>query len=111
MRDDRPGRSDGQLLACDLEDERAEGIERRELVQPGARTEVRPRVDEPREHRVRLTQEFARLGIGNRGSLEGWSLHAHVLAAWVFTMPPPKLASFHKLVVAPRPPPRHQPIH
>ena len=36
----------GQLLACDLEDERPEGIEWRQLFQPGPRTEVRPRVDQ-----------------------------------------------------------------
>ena len=64
MRDDRPGRADRQLLARDLEDERPEGIERRKLVHPGPRTEVRPRVDQPREHRVRLPKELARLGIG-----------------------------------------------
>ena len=61
MRDDRPGRADGQLLARDLEDERAEGVEWRKLVQPGARTEVRPRVDQPREHRIGVAQELARL--------------------------------------------------
>ena len=32
-----------------------------------ARTEVRSRVDQPGEHRVRLTEELARFGIGDRG--------------------------------------------
>ena len=73
MRDDRPGRADRQLLARDLEDERPEGIERRKLVHPGPRTEVRPRVDQPREHRIRLPEELARIGIGKRGSYAGWS--------------------------------------
>jgi hypothetical protein len=45
VRDDRPGRGDGQLLARDLEDERREGIERWKLVHPGPRAEIRPRVD------------------------------------------------------------------
>jgi len=42
---DRPCRPDGELLADDLEDERPERIKRRELVEPGARMEVRVRVD------------------------------------------------------------------
>src|SRR2546421_930388 len=86
MRDDRPGRADRQLLARDLEDERPEGIEWRKLVHPGPRAEVRPRVDQPREHRVGLPKEVARLGIGNRGSLAGWSLHAHRFSSPVETM-------------------------
>jgi hypothetical protein len=81
MRDDRAGRADGELLARDLEDERAEGIERRKLVEPGPWAEIRARVDQPREHRVRVPKELARLGIGDRGPLAGWSIHAHALAA------------------------------
>src|SRR5690348_8852625 len=81
MRDDRPGRADRELLARDLEDERPEGIERRKLVHPGPRPEVRPRVDQLREHRVRPSKELARLRIGNRGSLSRWSVHAHALTS------------------------------
>src|SRR2546421_7400214 len=77
MGDDRPGRGDGELLAGDLEDERPEGIERRKLVHPGSRAEIRPRVDQPREHGVRLPKELAGLGIGNRGSLARWGVHTH----------------------------------
>src|SRR2546423_15268395 len=77
MRDDRPGRRDGKLLAGDLEDERTERIERWKLIHPGPRAEIRPRVDEPRKHGVRLPKELAGLGIGNRGSLARWGVHAH----------------------------------
>jgi hypothetical protein len=56
-REDRAGRVDGQLLSCDLEDERPEGIERRKLVQPGPRAEVRPGVDQPREDRIRVPEK------------------------------------------------------
>jgi hypothetical protein len=35
------------------------GVVRREVVQPGARPEVGPRLDQPGEHRVRLPQEHA----------------------------------------------------
>ena len=45
---DGPRRLDGELLADDLEDERPEGIERRELVEPGTRMEVWARVDQAR---------------------------------------------------------------
>jgi hypothetical protein len=60
-----------ELLAGDLKDERPEGIERWKLVHPGPRAEIRSRVDHPREHGVRLPEELARHGIGNRGSLPG----------------------------------------
>src|SRR5581483_2683118 len=70
--DDRAGRGDRQLLARDLEDERAEGVERRQLVEPGPRTEIRPGVDQLREDRVRLAEELLRLGVGDRG-LRMWA--------------------------------------
>jgi hypothetical protein len=50
-------------LARDLEDERPERVKRGKLVQPGPRTEVRPRINQPRENRIRLAKELARLGI------------------------------------------------
>jgi hypothetical protein len=75
--DDRAGRADGELLACNLEDERPEGVEWRKPPQatpaggsPAARRSA-GRAPGP------LTKELARLGIGNRGSLAGWRLHAH----------------------------------
>src|SRR5262249_37822792 len=71
MRDDCPGRDDRQVLARDLEDERPKRVERRKLVHPGPRTEVRPRVNQPRKHRIRIPKEVARPGIGERGSLAG----------------------------------------
>src|SRR5262249_54584130 len=80
MGDDRPGRVDRQLLARDLEDEGAESIERRKLVQPGARTEVLPRVNQACEHRVRVPKELPRLAIGDRGAPAGRSFHAHALS-------------------------------
>src|SRR5580765_2253006 len=67
MRDDRAGRRDRELLARDLEDECPEGVERRELVGPGPRTEVRPRVDESGENRIGFPKELARSRIG-----DGW---------------------------------------
>ena len=53
------------MLAGDLEDERPEGVERRELVGPGPWTEVRPRVDESGENRIGVPEELARSGIGD----------------------------------------------
>src|SRR5207244_9246869 len=57
--------SDGELLAGDLEDERAEGVEPGELVDPGAWMEVRMRVDQARENRIGVPEKLARLGIGD----------------------------------------------
>ena len=54
------GRSDGQLLSGDLEEERPEQVHRRKLVQPRLRIEVRPLLDEPPDHRV----SFAKLVLG-----------------------------------------------
>ena len=79
--DDRPRRGDRQLLAGDLEDERAEGVERRKLVQPGAGTEVGPLVDQPREHRVGAPQELARRTIDRHGSHAGGGVHAHACSS------------------------------
>src|SRR5262249_31259485 len=80
MRDDRPRRGDGELLAGDLEDERSEAIERRELVQPGPRTEVRPRVDQSREHRVRVAEELPGLAIRDLGPLAAFGVDAHAMS-------------------------------
>src|SRR6266545_8306820 len=63
-RQDVSRRPDGELLAGDLKDERAEGIQPRELVDPRARTEVRMRVDQARENRIGVPEELARRGIG-----------------------------------------------
>ncbi len=52
------------MLAGDLEDERSEGVEGRELVGPRPRPEVR-RVDEPGENRIDVAEELARSGIGD----------------------------------------------
>src|SRR5260370_20040849 len=62
---DRSRRPDGELLAGDLKDERAEGIESGKLVDPRARTEVRMRIDHRRENRVCVSEEPARSGIGD----------------------------------------------
>jgi hypothetical protein len=63
---DRSRRSDGELLACDLEGERPEGVERGELADPRARAEVGMRVDHPRQDRIRVPEELAHSGIGER---------------------------------------------
>jgi hypothetical protein len=63
---DRSSCPDGKLLAGDLEDQRSEGIEPGELVDPGARAEVGMRVDHPPEDRVRVPEELARNRIGDR---------------------------------------------
>src|SRR5438270_7419369 len=88
MRDDRPGRGDGELLAGDLEDERPEGIERGKLFHPGPRAEIRPRVDQPRERGVCLPKKFARFGMGNRGLLAGWGVHADAACPRTMTVLP-----------------------
>src|SRR3954469_11786798 len=75
MRDDRPRRGDRELLACDLEDECSERIERRELVDPSPGGEVRSRVDQSREHRIRVAQELSRIGISKGGPLAGSGLN------------------------------------
>src|SRR5947208_13450196 len=75
MRDDRPRRGDRELLACDLEDECSERIERRELVDPSPGAEVRSRVDQSREHGIRVAQELSRIGIGKGGPLAGSGLN------------------------------------
>jgi len=62
---DRSCRPDGELLAGDLEDERAEGVEAGELVDPRPWMEVRMRVDHAREHRIGVPEELARPGIGD----------------------------------------------
>src|SRR5689334_18159071 len=64
MIDDRAGRGDGELLARDLEDERRERVERRKLLEPRPRPEVRPRVDHLRKHRVGFPQKLTGGGIG-----------------------------------------------
>jgi hypothetical protein len=64
MRDDRAGRRDRELLAGDLEQERPEGVERRELVGPGSGTEVRMRIDQARENRICVSEELTRSAIG-----------------------------------------------
>ena len=56
--DDRAGRGDRELLARDLEDECPEGVERRKFLQPGARTEVGPRVDDASENWVGFPQNL-----------------------------------------------------
>jgi hypothetical protein len=56
-------------LAGDLKDERPEGIKRGKFGHPGPWTEVRPRVHQPRENRIRLSEKLSRLGIGDCGRL------------------------------------------
>jgi hypothetical protein len=70
--DDRAGRADGQLLGDDLHDQSPEGVDTRKVVEPAPRPEVRACVDHPRKDRVRLPEEVARCGIGDRGHR-----HAH----------------------------------
>src|SRR4051794_12440939 len=72
-RQDRPCGPDGELLADHLEDEHPKGVERRKLLDPCPRAEVRMRVDQARENRVGVSQELARLGIGDGGWPAGHS--------------------------------------
>ena len=51
-----PGRRDGQLLAGDLEQQGTVQIHRRQLGHPRPGIEVRPVVDERRQHGVGLAQ-------------------------------------------------------
>src|SRR5262249_29915398 len=76
--DDRAGRGDRKLLARDLEDERAEAVEGRQIVEPRPRTEVRPRVDQFLEDRIRVAEKLSRLRIGDRGSLARSAVDAHL---------------------------------
>src|ERR1700722_7911433 len=55
------GRRDGQLLAGNLEQQRTMQVHRRQLVHPRPGVEVRPVVDEPRQHRVGVAQVRAGL--------------------------------------------------
>jgi hypothetical protein len=71
MRDDRPCRGDRKLLACNLENERAEGVERREFVHPRPRAEVRARLYQASEDRVCIAKELACVGIGDWSPLSG----------------------------------------
>jgi hypothetical protein len=64
-----------------LEDERSERIERRKLVQPGPRAEIRSRVDQLGKDRIRVPKELTRFAIGKRCPLAGSGGHAMVLAA------------------------------
>src|SRR5205085_7425737 len=65
--EDRPRRLDRQLLADHLEDERAERVHRRELVEPRPWAEVGPRVDQSRENGIRLPEELPSLRIRECG--------------------------------------------
>src|SRR6476660_917108 len=65
-RHDRPRGPDGELLPDDLEDERPEGVERRQLLDPGARAEARMRVDHARQNRIGVAEEVPRRWIGDR---------------------------------------------
>src|SRR4029077_10069569 len=67
-RDDRPCRSDRQLLPDHLEDERPKSIAPWKRVEPRARMEVRPRVDQLTEERVSAGQELPCCRIGDRGA-------------------------------------------
>src|SRR5205807_1032242 len=62
-RQDRPCRGDRQLLADDLEDQHAEHVERRQLVEPGAGSEVGSCVDDLLQHRVGLPKMVPRLRV------------------------------------------------
>ena len=58
---DPAGCRDGQLLADDLEQQGAVQIHRRQLGQPRPGIEVRPVIDQPRQHGVGAAQVGARL--------------------------------------------------
>ena len=66
VRDDRSRGRNRQLLACDLEDERLERVERRKLVHPRPGPEVGPSVDQVGEYRIRVVEELTSRGIGER---------------------------------------------
>jgi hypothetical protein len=68
--ENRACRYDGQLLTHDLEDECREGVERWELVHPCPRPEVRPRLDQLREHGIRVSQGFRAPGSATAGACE-----------------------------------------
>src|SRR5439155_4853931 len=61
--ENRACRAHRELLARDLEDERAEGVEPGELVDPRARAEIGMRVDQAREHGIGVPKVLARGGI------------------------------------------------
>jgi hypothetical protein len=67
-RQDRPCRSDRELLASHLEDERPEPVERRKFVHPGSWTEIRALIDQRRENRVGLPKELSGRRIRDSGS-------------------------------------------
>ena len=54
-------RQNGKLLPGDLEQQGTVQIHRRQLSQPRPGVEVRPVIDEPRQHGVRVTKVGARL--------------------------------------------------
>jgi hypothetical protein len=53
------------------EDQRPEGVQRRQLIHPGSWTEVGAGVDKAGENRVRFPKDLAGVGIGYGGSLAG----------------------------------------
>ena len=67
-RDGPPGRGHRQLLARDLEQQGTEQIHRRQLGDPGPGIEIRPLVDQPRQHWIGGAQVRARSGQPRRAA-------------------------------------------
>src|SRR6478609_2983714 len=76
-RHDRACRGNRQLLSHDLEDECSEAVERWQVVHPCPRPEVRSCIDQPSEHRIRVSEELLRRGIGARCPLARWCVGGH----------------------------------
>src|SRR6201987_3006086 len=65
------------MLARDLEDEASEGVERRQLAEPGSRPELGTGIVHPRKDGDRLAEELPRRGIGDRSTCAGPTVDAH----------------------------------
>ena len=102
-RQDRPCRGDRQLLADDLEDQRAERVERRQLVEPGAGSEVGSCVDDLLQHRVGLPKMVPRLRVDPCHIRAFWGLETSAAASFLVTRRPKTPATSSSLPTSIRP--------
>src|SRR6266567_2640340 len=83
------GCRDRQLLPGDLEQQRAVQVHRRQLDHPRSRVEVRPLVDQPRQHRVGLAQVGPRLLQPHRAAgIPGHWARSRLASACAVVIPP-----------------------
>src|SRR6266496_3832181 len=83
------GCRDRQLLPGDLEQQRAVQVHRRQLDHPRPRVEVRPLVDQPRQHRVGLAQVGPRLLQPHRAAgIPGHWARSRLASACAVVIPP-----------------------